>query len=66
MRSICNFGYARSRKGGTHFPDVKGLLRYIQYRDNRDDHIPTAAAPTAGWTAGWATATPRSCPAWTR
>ena len=31
MRSICNFGYARSRKGGAHFPDVKGLLRYIQY-----------------------------------
>jgi uncharacterized protein YfdQ (DUF2303 family) len=31
MRSICNFGYARSRKGGTHFPDVRGLLKYVQY-----------------------------------
>jgi hypothetical protein len=40
MKSICNFGYARSRKGGTHFPDVRGLLKYVQYRDNRDDHIP--------------------------
>ena len=45
MKSICNFGYARSRKGGTHFPDVKGLLRYIQYRDNRDDHIPHGGGP---------------------
>jgi hypothetical protein len=40
MKSICNFGYARTKKGGTHFPDVRGLLRYIQYRDDRDDHIP--------------------------
>ena len=45
MKSICNFGYARSRKGGAHFPDVKGLLRYIQYRDNRDDHIPHGGGP---------------------
>jgi hypothetical protein len=45
MKSICNFGYARSKRGGTHFPDVKGLLRYIQYRDDRDDHIPGAGGP---------------------
>ena len=45
MKSICNFGYARSRKGGAHFPDVKGLLRYIQYRDNRSDHIPHGGGP---------------------
>ena len=45
MKSICNFGYARSRKGGTHFPDVKGLLRYVQYRDNRSDHIPHGGGP---------------------
>ena len=40
MKSICNFGYAQTKSGGAHFPDVKGLLRYIQYRDDRDDHIP--------------------------
>ena len=45
MKSICNFGYARARKGGAHFPDVKGLLRYIQYRDDRDDHIPGGGGP---------------------
>ena len=45
MKSICNFGYARTSKGGSHFPDVKGLLRYIQYRDDRDDHIPRAGGP---------------------
>jgi len=42
MRSICNFGYARTRKGGPHFPDVRGLLRYLQYRDDREGHIPSA------------------------
>ena len=31
MKSICNFGYAQTKSGGAHFPDVKGLLRYIQY-----------------------------------
>ena len=45
MKSICNFGYARARKGGTHFPDVRGLLKYIQYRDDRDDHIPSGGGP---------------------
>jgi hypothetical protein len=45
MKSICNFGYARTRKGGTHFPDVRGLLKYLQYRDNRDDHIPSGGGP---------------------
>ena len=45
MKSICNFGYARTRKGGTHFPDVRGLLKYLQYRDNRDDHIPGGGGP---------------------
>jgi hypothetical protein len=45
VKSICNFGYARTRKGGAHFPDVKGLLRYVQYRDNRDDHIPGGGGP---------------------
>ncbi len=45
MKSICNFGYARSRKGGTHFPDVRGLLKYVQYRDDRDDHIPGGGGP---------------------
>ena len=45
MKSICNFGYAPTKKGGRHFPDVRGLLRYIQYRDDRDDHIPGAGGP---------------------
>lgn len=45
MKSICNFGYARTRKGGAHFPDVRGLLKYVQYRDNRDDHIPGGGGP---------------------
>jgi hypothetical protein len=45
MKSICNFGYARSKKGGAHFPDVRNLLKYIQFRDNRDDHIPRAGGP---------------------
>jgi hypothetical protein len=45
MKSICNFGYAQTKSGGAHFPDVKGLLRYIQYRDDRDDHIPGGGGP---------------------
>jgi hypothetical protein len=45
VKSICNFGYARSKRGGTHFPDVRGLLKYVQYRDDRDDHIPGGGGP---------------------
>ena len=45
MKSICNFGYARSRRGGGSFPDVRGLLKYIQHRNDRDDHIPGAGGP---------------------
>jgi len=45
MKSICNFGYAQTKKGGAHFPDVRGLLKYVQYRDDRDDHIPGAGGP---------------------
>ena len=45
MKSICNFGYAQTKKGGAHFPDVRGLLKYVQYRDNRNDHIPRAGGP---------------------
>jgi hypothetical protein len=45
MKSICNFGYARTKKGGTHFPDVRGLLKYVQYRDDREDHIPGGGGP---------------------
>jgi hypothetical protein len=43
MKYICNFRYAQSRKGGAHFPDVRGLLRYVQFRDDRDDHVPGRA-----------------------
>lgn len=45
MKSICNFGYARSKRGGGSFPNVRGLLKYLQYRDTRDDHIPVAGGP---------------------
>lgn len=45
MKSICNFRYARHKRGGTHFPNVRGLLKYVQYRDDRDDHIPGAGGP---------------------
>ena len=45
MKSICNFAYAQTKKGGGHFPDVRGLLKYVQHRDNRDDHIPRAGGP---------------------
>ena len=45
MKSICNFGYAQTKSGGAHFPDVTGLLKYIQYRDDRDDHIPGGGGP---------------------
>jgi hypothetical protein len=45
MKSICNFGYARTKKGGSRFPDVRGLAKYLQYRDNRNDHIPVAGGP---------------------
>lgn len=45
MKSICNFGYARTKRGSSHFPNVRGLAKYLQYRDNRDDHIPMAGGP---------------------
>ena len=45
MKAICNFGYARSKRGGGRFPNVRGLAKYLQYRDNRDDHIPMAGGP---------------------
>ena len=51
MKCICNFRYARARQGGARFPDVRGLLKYIQYRDDRDDHIPGAGGPNR-WVDG--------------
>jgi hypothetical protein len=52
MKSICNFGYAQARRGGKGtFRDVRGLLKYLQYRDNRDDHIPGAGGPNR-WVDG--------------
>jgi hypothetical protein len=45
VKSICNFAYAPTKQGGPHFPDVRGLLKYIQFRDNRDDHIPGGGGP---------------------
>ncbi len=40
MKVICNFRYARSKRGGRGLSDVRRLLKYVQYRDNRDTHIP--------------------------
>ncbi len=45
MKSICNFGYARHKRGGAHFPNVRNLLKYIQFRDDRDDYLPGAGGP---------------------
>lgn len=45
MKSICNFGYARARRGGGQFNNVRGLLKYLQYRDDRDDHLPGGGGP---------------------
>jgi hypothetical protein len=45
VKSICNFAYARTRQGSARFPDVKGLVRYLQYRDTRSQHIPGAGDP---------------------
>jgi hypothetical protein len=45
VKSICNFRYARSKRGGSRFPNVRNFLKYAQYRDNRDDHIPGAGGP---------------------
>lgn len=51
MKCICNFGYARGKRGNGAFPDVKGLLKYLQYRNSRDDHIPGAGGPNR-WVDG--------------
>jgi hypothetical protein len=51
VKSICNFGYARSKRGGGAFPNVRGLVKYLQYRDNRDTHIPGAGGPNR-WVDG--------------
>ena len=45
MKCICNFGYARTKKGSSHFPNVRNLLKYVQFRDDRNDHIPGAGGP---------------------
>ena len=60
MKSICNFGYARTKKGGAYFPDVRGLLKYLQYRDDRDDQHDAVLVFSdegehgmAGWVESW-------------
>lgn len=45
MRTICNFGYAKSKTGKGQFHNVRGLLKYLQYRDNREGYIPNAGGP---------------------
>lgn len=45
MKSICNFGYARAKLGRGQFNNVRGLLKYLQYRDDREDHIPGGGGP---------------------
>jgi hypothetical protein len=51
MRCFCNFRYARSKRGGRGFSDVRGLLKYLQFRDDRQDHIPGAGGPNR-WVNG--------------
>ena len=31
MKCICNFGHARTRRGSSHFPNVRNLLKYLQF-----------------------------------
>ena len=59
MKSICNFRYARTRRGSARFPNVKGLLRYIQYRDDRDGHIAGAGGPNRWVDCGLGDSYPR-------
>jgi hypothetical protein len=59
VKSICNFGYARTRKGGSHFPNVRGLLKYITYRDDRDDRIPGGGGPDRWVDGGLGSSYPR-------
>jgi hypothetical protein len=59
VKSICNFGYARTSKGGSHFPNVRGLLKYITYRDDRDDHIPGGGGPDRWVDGGLGSSYPR-------
>lgn len=44
MDTVCNFRYARVARGGAGISDVRGLLQYLQYRNDRDGHI-SASGP---------------------
>jgi hypothetical protein len=45
VKCICNFKYARYRRGGPVIGDVRGWLKYVQFRDDRNDHIPHDGGP---------------------
>lgn len=45
MKCICNFKYARYKRGGPVIRDVRGWLKYVQFRDDRNDRVPDAHSP---------------------
>ena len=45
VKCICNFKYARYKRGGPVIRDVRGWLQYVQFRDDRNDHVPNAGGP---------------------
>jgi len=44
--------YANRKQGGRHIPNVRRLLKYIQFRYDRDDHMPDADGPAERWVDG--------------
>ncbi len=45
VKCICNFKYARYKRGGPVMGDVRGWLKYVQFRDDRNDRVPDANSP---------------------
>jgi hypothetical protein len=45
VKCICNFKYARYKRGGPVIGDVRGWLKYVQFRDDRNDRVPDANSP---------------------
>ena len=45
VKCICKFKYARYKRGGPVMGDVRGWLKYVQFRDDRNDRVPDANSP---------------------
>ena len=45
VKCICNFKYARYKRGGPVIGDVRSWLKYVQFRDDRNDRVPNANSP---------------------